>query len=195
VSSSGVQQVVSGGFVRTTTVSNGGTQSIVAGATASITTVSSGGIQYDAGTASDTTLSGGTQTVVAGGSAVNTIVSSGGIQYDAGIADFTTLSGGTQVVFGSASDVGVSSGCIQQVVAGGTAENTGVASGGTQYDAGLADVTYLDGGTQVVFGSAANTDIFDDGIQQVVAGGMTLCRRHSELHETVGRHPKHRGGW
>jgi autotransporter passenger strand-loop-strand repeat protein len=50
--------VVFGGAA-STTVSSGGAQSVQASATASDTTVSSGGIQYDAGTASDTTLAGG----------------------------------------------------------------------------------------------------------------------------------------
>ncbi len=185
---SGGTQVVFG-TADDTAIDSGGIQDVVAGGAASGTTVSSGGTQYDAGTASGTTLSGGTQVVfgnaagttvdsrgtqdvMAGGTASGTAVSSGGTQYDAGTASGTTLSGGTEVVFGTAAGTTIASGGTQQVVAGGTTSDTTVSSGGTQYDAGTASNTTLSGGTQVVFGSAANTTVDNGGTQDVVAGGM-----------------------
>ncbi len=190
--------VLSGGAADTTVVSSGGIAAIEAGGTASVTTVLSGGIQYDAGTASNTSLVGGTQVVfgsagsttidnggvqdvISGGTASGATVSSGGTQYDAGTASTTTLmSSGTQVVFARATSTMIDRGGIQEVVAGGTAISATVSGGGIQYDAGTANDTLISGGGNqltVVSGATASATIVSGGGTQYDAGtasGTTL---------------------
>jgi autotransporter passenger strand-loop-strand repeat protein len=68
---------------------------VVGGGTASGTTISNGGIQYDAGTALDTTLSGGAKVVY--GSASGTTIGLGGYELalSGGTIGGATISGGT----------------------------------------------------------------------------------------------------
>ena len=153
VSTGGFQDILAGGTASSATINSGGNQYDFG--TASSTTVDSGGYQFieASGTASGTTLSGGYQYVngsvsgtvlsnggfqdiLAGGTANSTTINSGGIQYDYGAASGTTL-GGSQYVYGSASGTVVSSGGVQDILAGGTASSTTIDSGGYQVvDAG-----------------------------------------------------------
>jgi autotransporter passenger strand-loop-strand repeat protein len=57
----------------------------------------------------------------------------------------------------------IGDGGTETVMAGGTAINAVVSSGGIQYDAGTASSTMLSGDTEVVYGSAANTTVDSGG--------------------------------
>ena len=208
VSSGGFQDILAGGLASNATINNGGNQYDFG--TASDATVDSGGYQFveASGAASGTTLSGGYQFVygsasgtvlssggfqdiLAGGTASSTTVNSGGVQYDYGTASGTTLSG-SQYVFGSAIASGtvVSTGGIQDILAGGSASSATINSGGNQYDFGTASSTTVDsggyqfieasgtasnttlsGGYQYVNGSVSGTVLSNGGFQDILSGG------------------------
>jgi autotransporter passenger strand-loop-strand repeat protein len=152
--------------------------------------VSSGGIQYDAGTASNTTLSnggteivfasdtsatvesGGVQAVVAGGTAIGAAVSGGGIQYDAGTASGTMLLGGTEVVYGSAASTTIDSGGYALALSGGIIDATTINGGtlefGSGANAGLDPIGFT-GGNSAVFSNTLSNDS-----TVVFAGGGTV---------------------
>jgi serralysin len=160
----------------TTTVYSNGVQVVASGNTNSGTTLN-GGTQLDYGTASGTTVnSNGVQYVETGGTANSTTVNSGGVQNDYGTASGTTLNGGDQYVHGSASGTVVSTGSIQDILAGGTASSTTINSGGAQYDNGTASGTTVSGGgIEYVFsgGTESGTTVSGGGAEYVFSGGTS----------------------
>jgi autotransporter passenger strand-loop-strand repeat protein/uncharacterized repeat protein (TIGR03803 family) len=169
-----------------TTLNAGGIQ--VDWGSASNTTINDGK-QYVWGTASVTTISSGVQSIGSGGSASSTTIDSGGEQdvFSGGAASGTEIVGGKQFVYGTADLTGVdsagfqyvhgsatnttiNSGGEQNVYAGGTATGTRLNAGGTQVDWGTAANTTINGGNQYVWGTATNTTILS-GEQSIGSGG------------------------
>lgn len=110
----GTLDVVTGGNVSgQITIGNGGVVDVLNGATTEHTDIRGGGVQYDYGTANDTTVhAGGQQHVYFGGSANGSTVEAGGFQYiDAGgSASDTVIDGGFQYVDGTAAGGSVGGG-------------------------------------------------------------------------------------
>lgn len=162
----GTLDVVTGGNVSgQITIGNGGVVDVLNGATTEHTDILSGGVQYDYGTANDTTVhAGGQQHVYFGGSANGSTVEAGGYQdvYSNSTVRNVSLSGNQQVLAGgSAIDTTVHSGGYQYVGDGGTGAGTLVKTGGFQYiDAGgSASDTVIDGGFQYVDGTATGGSV------------------------------------
>ncbi|QQO32159.1 AIDA repeat-containing protein [Bradyrhizobium diazoefficiens] len=178
----GTLDVVTGGNVSgQITIGNGGVVDVLNGATTEHTDILSGGVQYDYGTANDTTVhAGGQQHVYFGGSANGSTVEAGGYQdvYSNSTIRNVSLSGNQQVLAGgTAIDTTVHSGGYQYVGDGGTSAGTLVKTGGFQYiDAGgSASDTVIDGGFQYVDGTAAGGSVGGgNSLGGGVATGVTV---------------------
>ncbi|MCP3368295.1 Ig-like domain-containing protein [Bradyrhizobium cajani] len=175
------------------TIGNGGVVDVFNGATAQHTEILSGGVQYDYGTANDTTVhAGGQQHVYFGGNANGTTVEAGGYQdvYSSSTVTNVSLSGQQQVLAGgTAIDTVIKDGGYQYVGDGGHTEGTVINTGGLQYvDTGAtAEDTVINGGFQFVNGSttggsvegghsqnggvATNVTVKNGGAQHVYNGG------------------------
>jgi autotransporter passenger strand-loop-strand repeat protein len=175
------------------TIGNGGVVDVLNGAITAHTDILGGGVQYDYGTANDTTVhAGGQQHVYFGGSATDVTVEAGGYQdvYSSSTVTDISLSGQQQVLAGgTAIDTVVESGGYQYVGDGGHTEGTVINTGGLQYvDTGAsADDTVINGGFQFVNGStnggsvegghsqtggvATNVTVKNGGAQHVYNGG------------------------
>ncbi|CAI3959958.1 Large exoprotein involved in heme utilization or adhesion (FhaB) (PDB:4RM6) [Commensalibacter communis] len=144
---------------------------VSSGGVASNTTVSNGGSQVLYGTAFNTTVfDDGVQAVSSGGVAISATVNDGGRQYvySGAVASNTTVSG--KVLNGS------TYWGYQIVSSGGVASNTTVSNGGSQVLYGTAfNTTVSDDGVQTVSsgGVASDTTVFDGGIQEVLSDGVT----------------------
>ena len=178
----GTLDVATGGDVSgQITIGNGGVVDVLNGATAEHTDILSGGVQYDYGTANNTTVhAGGQQHVYFGGSANGVTVEAGGYQdvYSSSTVSHVSLSGNQQVLAGGAAvDTTVESGGYQYVGDGGTSTGTLVKTGGFQYiDAGgSASDTVIDGGFQYVDGTATGGSVGGGSSQGGgVATGVTV---------------------
>ena len=179
----GVQTVNSGGSATFTSIGNGAFQTVNSGGSAISALVLSGGEQDVFGTASSTTLlTSGTQVVFSGGTASGVLVS-GGHQDVYGSATNTNLvfNGvyALQIVKsgGSASLTTVGNGSFQTVDSGGSAISASVLSGGEQDVFGTASNTVIsNGGTEYVFsgGTASGTVVLGGGTTVVSSGGTEL---------------------
>lgn len=178
----GTLDVATGGNVAgQITIGNGGVVDVLNGATTEHTNILSGGVQYDYGTANDTTVhAGGQQHVYFGGSANGSTVEAGGYQdvYSNSTVTNVSLSGNQQVLAGgTAIDTTVYSGGYQYVGDGGTSAGTLVKTGGFQYiDAGgSASDTVIDGGFQYVDGTATGGSVGGgNSLGGGVATGVTV---------------------
>ncbi|MET4206713.1 AIDA repeat-containing protein [Bradyrhizobium sp. LA2.1] len=178
----GTLDVATGGNVSgQITIGNGGVVDVLNGATTEHTNILSGGVQYDYGTANDTTVhAGGQQHVYFGGSANGSTVEAGGYQdvYSNSTVTNVSLSGNQQVLAGgTAIDTTVYSGGYQYVGDGGTSAGTLVKTGGFQYiDAGgSASDTVIDGGFQYVDGTATGGSVGGgNSLGGGVATGVTV---------------------
>lgn len=178
----GTLDVITGGNVSgQITIGNGGVVDILNGATTEHTDILSGGVQYDYGTANDTTVhAGGQQHVYFGGSANGSTVEAGGYQdvYSNSTVRNVSLSGNQQVLAGgTAIDTTVHGGGYQYVGDSGTSAGTLVKTGGFQYiDAGgSASDTVIDGGFQYVDGTAAGGSVGGgNSLGGGVATGVTV---------------------
>jgi autotransporter passenger strand-loop-strand repeat protein len=157
---SGTLDVVTGGNVSgQITIGNGGVVDVFTGATTQHADILSGGVQYDYGTANDTTVhAGGQQHVYFGGNATGTTVEAGGYQdvYSSSTVTNVSLNGQQQVLAGgTAIDTVIANGGYQYVGDGGHTGGTVINTGGLQYvDTGAsADDTVINGGFQFVNGS------------------------------------------
>jgi autotransporter passenger strand-loop-strand repeat protein len=157
---SGNQQVVAGGQADTTLILSGGSQYIGAGSLATNTVINAGGLQF----------------VGMGGTANNTEINSGGFAFVQGTATATTINdGGSQQITGTASGATVASGGALNILAGGHAAATKVATGGyMDVTNGAIDGTTLAGNLQVRTGGVAtNTAIVNGGSAYIGSGGST----------------------
>lgn len=190
----GTLDVVTGGNVSgQITIGNGGVVDVLNGAATEHTDILSGGVQYDYGTANDTTVhAGGQQHVYFGGSANGSTVEAGGYQdvYSNSTVRNVSLSGNQQVLDGGiAENTVIENGGNSYIGAGGSVTVTTVNGGGLLYvDAGgSAAFTTINGGVGFVIGTASNTTLnsgeFDvagtadnthlaGGVEHVFAGGV-----------------------
>ena len=181
------------GSAKQTTIT-GGNLEVSAGGTASDTALSAGEMQV-AGTAAGVAVnSGGTVEVMSGGNAENMVLNGGtahinqggentaaivnaGTEYVAGISRSATLNhNGTQIVQSG----GISTGAVvnyaanQQVASGGVSEKAQV-NGGTQMVAGTAQSTELMKGQQdILSGGTAENTYITGGIQTIASGAKTI---------------------
>jgi autotransporter passenger strand-loop-strand repeat protein len=186
--SGGEEYVFSGGTVSGTKLA--GSFDVVFGVAVG-TTMTGSGNDYDYGVESGTTVSSGVQVVESGGSASGTMVSAGGQEYvvAGGTVTGTTLNGGAGVLFGTAVstiiaggsidyDYGVESGTtvssgLQVVEAGAAASGTTVLSGGEEFvvAGGTVSGSKLNGGFDVLFGTAIGATLNSGGRDYVQSGG------------------------
>lgn len=180
---SGTQYLESGATATDTIIAAGGDQTVFHGASASGTAISggsqivygsadetaigSGGVQSVYGTGTDTTIGdGGLQKIYTDGTATGSTLNAGAVQVDWGTAIDTTINGGNQYVVGNATETTIVTG-IQYVESGGLASGTTIDDDGEQsiYEGGLATGTSIEGGDQIVYGSATDTTIETGGLQ------------------------------
>jgi autotransporter passenger strand-loop-strand repeat protein len=149
--------VLSGGTAVSTTVTTGGYELVSGGKTVG-TVVSSGGqeVVFSGGVTTSVAVSaGGIEYVLSGGTAFDTTVSSGGSASDipAGVFVSTVVSdGGTEYVNGTARGTIVSSGGLEDVTAGGTADTIVLSAGG----AALLEESSVASGAIIFAGSGAD---------------------------------------
>ncbi|HEV2336832.1 MAG TPA: hypothetical protein VGS13_15110 [Stellaceae bacterium] len=174
-----------GGVVSRTVVGSGGTEEVTLGGIASGTLITSGGSQTIGigGVASGATvMAGGKQHVFAGGTARRTIVSGGSENISAsGRASGGMIgSGGVERVYGSATWGLVASGGRQIVESGGVAHGAAVKHGAHQivYSGGVTRGTVLEGGSEIVYGTASGGRVNLRGLETVrgTASGGTIRR-------------------
>jgi autotransporter passenger strand-loop-strand repeat protein len=188
---SGVQNVRLGGTAYATTVYAGGYQDVLFGGVASGSVVSSGGEQVVSGTDLNAVVfSGGVQTVAIGGTAESTTM----------LNDYSPYSPAEQDVYGSAIGT-LAQYSLQIVESGGVASGT-TATQGTfipsitnQYllgqivsSGGLALDATINGGAQVVYGTAIGTTFKGQAAQFVESGGTvveTVFAANSEVTQYV----------
>ncbi len=191
ITNQGFQLVDLGGTATGTTI-NYGSQQVNNGSTATDTTmkagcyqwvfgtvtdtIMNGGVQYDYGTAIDTT-DGGFQVVELGGTATGTAINNTGVVVVLGggtAIDTTINSFGQQVVSGTA--IGTTINLYGYQAVGGTATGTTI-DGGYQSVYGTATNTTINGGEQYVYSNLNSpgmaTDTTINGGDEVVASGGT----------------------
>ncbi|MBR1979671.1 autotransporter domain-containing protein, partial [Candidatus Proelusimicrobium excrementi] len=148
---SAVQNIM-GGVANSTALNSGAVQNITAGGTARNTEAAGAVQNVIRGIAINTNLNeGAAQNVSSGGVTSHTYVNSGAVQnvYEGGTAVSTAVSGGVQNIAGLASGALIAQGGVQNILAGGYAEDVTAASGGTQNInvSASAKNVYADGGT------------------------------------------------
>jgi len=172
ISNNGIQNVFDNGSTTSTTVNNGAIQKIHDNASAYVTILNSGGVQsiYNGGSAFYTTVhSGGYITTTQNGVSFQPYIESAGYE-DVGYNRITNVSnvgssvsaqlyGGSQYVYSGsiASATTVYNNGSSYILAGGSAFNTIVNSGGFQN----------------VTGSTTSTILNDTGVLNVIYGGIT----------------------
>lgn len=170
---SGIQKVMAGGVTHNSTVYN--QQDVLSGGRAYDTYVYTSAMQNISGTAYDSTvvsrgninvnsggqlagaaINGGTLRVLSGGTVEDAVVKSG-YEYVYGTDKNSRIFGGTQEVLSGGGAIGTQINGGKQIVdAGGTAENTVVASDGHQQ----------------IYGSLSNGTVAKDGMLDILSGGM-----------------------
>ena len=174
ITDSGIQQVSSGGYSYRSQVSSGGTLNASGGAYEA--NISYGGTLnvLASGLAQDTTLKGGTLNVNSGASSQGTTISDGTMNI-LGADSNAIITGGIQNIQsgGSSTSAVISSSGTQNIYADGISNSAQINLGGKQivFASGTAYQSTLNGGVQIVYGTADNTTI-NSGLQEIRSGGL-----------------------
>lgn len=177
--SGGEQIIEGGGRTENTVVSGQGTQEVGFFGTSENTEIATGGTQNVSweGTAVGTVVNGGTMNVEAEGKSQQTVVNSG-FQNVFGTDSDSRVNGGKQIVkeHGTVRNATVGGTGIQQVDAGGTAENSVIESGGRLTVAGTANKTTVKKGGQaeIQAGGKSSGMTVNGGNSYIKAGGEAV---------------------
>jgi autotransporter passenger strand-loop-strand repeat protein len=171
INSGGVELVFSGGLA-SGSVTSAGTQAVYAGGTVSGTTTDGGAFQeiYSGGTAVGVYVDGqGTQDIFSGAIASGTTLYVGSTQtvHAGGEVYLNNQIGGNAYIYGVTSQSTVSSGGIETVMSGGSAQASWVSGGGTQVVSAGGVAT----GAYVVNIATQEIDVGGKAIGTTVSGG------------------------
>ena len=173
-------QVVDGTSI-VSIVKNGGRQVVNKNANAEVSVVIDGGIQEVFGTTTGSEITRAEQRIYSGGSATSTVLSDGAVQgiYDGAIVTDTRNRNSIQNLYsgGRAENNLMDDFAVQNIAAGATAVNTSMINSSQQNVRGSAVDTDLSANAvQNVYrgGTATRTAIYERGIQNIFSGGSSI---------------------